>query len=113
MPNAWDIGSARILASLGFEALATTSGGHAATIARLTAYQEAGADVLFAPGVIRADDLRTVLEAITRPLNVLALGGAPPAPELAVLGVSRISVGSAFAFAALGTLVEAARELRE
>lgn len=227
MPNAWDVGAARILASLGFEALATTSSGHAATlgrldgsvtreealthaaelvqatdlpvsadlengfadapaevaetvrrareaglagcsiedftgneadpiydldlaservaaaaeaahegpvpllltarcenhlhgrddlddtITRLTAYQEAGADVLFAPYVTQPEAVRRVLEAIDRPLNVLVRANAPLVSELAALGVSRISVGGAFAFAAFGELVEAARELRE
>ena len=70
------------------------------TIARLLRYQEAGADVLFAPGVVAPDDLRRVLAAVDRPVNVLALPGAPPVSELAALGVARISVGSAFAFAA-------------
>jgi 2-methylisocitrate lyase-like PEP mutase family enzyme len=224
MPNAWDLGSAGVLASLGFQALATTSSGHAATlgrvdggvtrdealahaaelsrgsevpvsadlencfaddpdgvaetialarsaglagcsvedysgdsiyelglarervlaaaetahsgpvrliltaraenlirgrddladtIARLQAYQEAGADVLFAPGLATAEDIRHVVESVDRPVSVLAVAGAPSVPELAQLGVARVSVGGAFAFAALGTLVESARELRE
>ena len=83
------------------------------TIARLRAYQEAGADVLYAPGLTAAADIRRVVESIERPLNVLALTGAPPVAELARLGVSRISVGGGFAFAALAALVEAANELRE
>ena len=225
MPNPWDAGSARLLASLGFEALATTSSGHAATrgrldyhvtreetlanaaaiveatglpvsadlenlfsedadgvaetislaiatglagcsiedfsgdehdpiyqrpeaaervaaaaeaahsgplvltaraenhlhgradladtIARLEAYQEAGADVLYAPGLTNAEDIRRVVESVDRPVNVLALAGAPPVEELARIGVSRISVGGAFAFVALGALAEAASELRD
>lgn len=226
MPNAWDLGSAAILASLGFQALATTSSGHAATlgrldgsvtreevlahaaalseatdlpvsadlengyadepegvadtiekarrtglagcsvedydphkdaiyelglarervvaaaeiahsgpvrlvltgraenyirgredladtIARLQAYQEAGADVLYAPGLIRAQDIRNVVESVDRPVNVLARPGAPSTTELAALGVARVSVGGAFAFAALGALCEAATELRD
>lgn len=227
LANAWDVGSARILASLGFDALATTSGGHAATlgrldgsvtrdealehaeqlvaatelpvsadlengfaespqgvrdtirgarqaglagcsiedfsgdeadpiydfdlaveriaaaaseahdgpsqlvltarcenhihgrrdlgdtIKRLRAYEEAGADVLFAPGLTSREDVGAVLTATNRPLNVLARAGPPPVSELAELGVSRISVGAAFAFAALGALVEAAEELRD
>jgi 2-methylisocitrate lyase-like PEP mutase family enzyme len=225
MPNAWDLGSAAILASLGFEALATTSSGHAATlgrldggvtrdealahaatlsrgtdlpvsadlengfaddpegvadtiekalqtglagcsvedysgrsesiyelglarervvaaaevahsgpvrlvltaraenhirgrddlsdtIARLQAYQEAGADVLFAPGIKRAEDIRHVVESLDRPVSVLAVPGAPSTAELAGLGVARVSVGGAFAFVALGALFEAATELR-
>ena len=227
LPNAWDAGSARVLASLGFEALATTSSGHAATlgltdgsvtrdealahaaalvaatelpvsadlengfahrpadvaetialardaglagcsiedfsgdpgdpiyalefaaeriaaaagaahdgpvrlvltaraenylhgrpdlddtIARLRAYQEAGADVLYAPGVTSTEEIRTLVTSVDRPVNVLVRPAAPPVPQLAELGVSRVSVGGAFAFAALGALVEAARELRE
>ncbi|HEY2650394.1 MAG TPA: isocitrate lyase/phosphoenolpyruvate mutase family protein [Solirubrobacteraceae bacterium] len=227
LPNAWDIGSARLLASLGFEAIATTSSGHAATlglldgsvtreqalehaaqlvaatelpvsadlengfgddpgevartvelareaglagcsiedfsgdrdrpiydidlaveriraavqaahagpvrlvltaraenhlhgrddladtIARLQAYQQAGADVLYAPGIARSEDIRDVVAAVERPVNVLARPSAPPVAELAALGVSRISVGGAFAFAALGALAEAAREFRQ
>jgi 2-methylisocitrate lyase-like PEP mutase family enzyme len=220
MPNAWDAGSAKLLASLGFEALATTSSGHAATlgrldyavsqedalagaksiveavavpvsadlencfedvaetvrlaieaglagcsiedysgdsenpiyeleqatervaaaadtasaslvltarcenylhgrpdlddtIARLRAYGDAGADVVYAPGLRSAEDVRRIVEAVERPVNVLALPGVPALAELAELGVSRVSVGGAFAFAALGALVEAATELRD
>ena len=227
MPNAWDLGSAAVLASLGFEALATTSSGHAATlgrldgavtrdealdhasalargtdlpvsadlengfaddpagvaettrlavqaglagcsvedysggedariydlglarervaaavevahagpvklvltaraenhirrrddltdtIARLQAYQEAGADVLFAPGLTSPDDIRRVVESVDRPVNVLAVRGAPTVAELASLGVARISVGGAFAFAALAALCDGAEELRD
>ena len=83
------------------------------TIARLQAYQEAGADVLYAPGLTSLDDIRRVVSAVDRPVNVLALPGGPAVPELAEAGVRRVSVGSAFAFAALGALVEAGRELRE
>jgi 2-methylisocitrate lyase-like PEP mutase family enzyme len=83
------------------------------TIARLQAYQDAGADVLFAPGVTRAEDIRDLVASVDRPVNVLALPGTPPVAELAALGVRRISVGGAFAFAALGAAAEAARELRD
>ena len=227
LPNAWDAGSARVLASLGFEALATTSSGHAATlgltdgsvtreealahaaqlvastelpvsadlengfahgpaevaetvglareaglagcsiedasgdagapiyepdlaaervaaaaraahegsvrlvltaraenylhgrkdladtIARLQAYQEGGADVLYAPGLTSDEEISELVRSVDRPVNVLVRPAAPSVPELAELGVSRISVGGAFAFAAFGTLVDAARELRE
>ncbi len=81
------------------------------TIARLQAYQQAGADVLFAPGVSAPDDLRRLVSSVERPVNVLALPGGPSVGELAEIGVARISVGGAFAFAALGAVVEAAREL--
>jgi 2-methylisocitrate lyase-like PEP mutase family enzyme len=83
------------------------------TIARLRAYQEAGADVLFAPGLRSADEIGRVVAAVDLPVSVLVLPGAPAVPELAELGVARLSVGGAFAFAALGEVVEAATELRD
>lgn len=83
------------------------------TIMRLQRYQEAGADVLYAPGLTSAEDIRAVVSSVDRPVNVLALPGAPAVAELADLGVARISVGGAFAFAALGALAEAGRELIE
>jgi 2-methylisocitrate lyase-like PEP mutase family enzyme len=83
------------------------------TIARLQAYQEAGADVLYAPGLTQLADIRQVVTSLDRPVNVLALPSGPAVPELAGAGVRRVSVGGAFAFAALGAVVEAARELRE
>jgi 2-methylisocitrate lyase-like PEP mutase family enzyme len=81
------------------------------TIARLQTYQEAGADVLFAPGLVGVDDVRSVVASVDRPVSVLALPGSPPVAELGEAGVARISVGGAFAFAALGAVVEAGREL--
>jgi 2-methylisocitrate lyase-like PEP mutase family enzyme len=83
------------------------------TIARLQAYEQAGADVLYAPGLIEIADIRKVVESVELPVNVLVRPGAPPVAELAAAGVKRISVGGAFAFAALGALVEAAEELRD
>jgi len=83
------------------------------TIARLQSYSQAGADVLFAPGVTKLDELRELIAAVDRPVNVLAMPGAPPVADLAAVGVKRISVGGAFAFAALGAVAEAARELRD
>jgi 2-methylisocitrate lyase-like PEP mutase family enzyme len=83
------------------------------TIARLQAYQEAGADVLYAPGPTHADDIAAIVSSVDRPVNVLVRAGSPPVAELAALGVARISVGGAFAFAAVEALVAAARELRE
>jgi 2-methylisocitrate lyase-like PEP mutase family enzyme len=83
------------------------------TIARLQAYQEAGADVLYAPGLSSARDITDVISAVDRPLNVLARPGLPPVAELAALGVSRVSVGGAFAFAGIAEVVAAARELRD
>jgi 2-methylisocitrate lyase-like PEP mutase family enzyme len=83
------------------------------TITRLQAYQAAGADVLYAPGLTSLADIRQLVAAVDRPVNVLAVAGAPSVGELAEAGVSRVSVGGAFAFAALGALVDAATELRD
>ncbi len=227
IPNPWDIGSARLLASLGFEALATTSGGHAAslgrldgevtrdeaiehahaiayatplpvsadlengfgdapsavektvslasaaglagcsiedyggeadpaiydlglavdriraavdtsrrdadplvltaraenyirgrpeladTIARLQAFQEAGADVLYAPGLSDLEEIKTLVTAVDRPVNVLILPGGPKVSELFDAGATRISVGSALSLTAHAAVVEAVRELRD
>jgi 2-methylisocitrate lyase-like PEP mutase family enzyme len=80
------------------------------TVARLAAYRDAGADVLYAPGIITPDQIERVV-AVGLPVNVLALPGTPTVTELAALGVARVSVGSLFAWAAYGALVDAAREL--
>jgi 2-methylisocitrate lyase-like PEP mutase family enzyme len=81
------------------------------TVARLQAFQEAGADVLYAPGLRSIDDIRSLVQSVDRPVNVLALPGAPNVAELGAAGVRRVSVGGGFAFAALGALVAAGREL--
>ncbi|MBA2555905.1 MAG: isocitrate lyase/phosphoenolpyruvate mutase family protein [Chloroflexi bacterium] len=222
MPNPWDIGSAQLLASLGFEALATTSSGHAAalgrtdqsvtrdelvahvealvaavevplnvdaercfaddpagvadtveriaqtgaagcsiedydphrasidplevavervaaaaevarnhgvvltaraenhlygiddlddTIRRLCAYRDAGAEVVYAPGLVRSEEIRRLVERVRVPVNVLALRDGPSITELASLGVRRVSTGGGLARAAYGALIAAAREL--
>lgn len=80
------------------------------TIARLQSYQEAGADVLYAPGLKTIADIHTVVTAVDRPVNVLAMAGCPSVAELAEVGVARISVGGAFAFAGLGAVAAAAEE---
>lgn len=222
MPNAWDIGSARILVSLGFQAIATTSSGHAAalgrmdqhvtldelvhhaealvstvdvpvsidaercfadrpdqvagtverlaqtgaaglsiedydpgsgidptivaadrvaaaagiaratgmvltaraenhlygvgdlddTITRLIAYRDAGADVVYAPGLVDVDDISRVVREAGAPVNVLAHPRGPSVPQLAAVGVRRVSTGGSLAFAAYGALATAAKELR-
>jgi 2-methylisocitrate lyase-like PEP mutase family enzyme len=81
------------------------------TIARLQAYQQAGADVLYAPALDQPEDLRELLAAVELPVNVLARAATPPVAELSQLGVKRISVGGGFAFAAYSAAVDAAREL--
>ncbi len=219
MPNPWDIGTARLLESLGFRALATTSGGHAASlgrldgqvtpdealahagalaaavsvpvsadledgfgptpggvadtaraaataglagfsiedwsgeqmydvahaaervtaaseaapglvltaraenyfrqrdpdlaevIARLQAYQEAGADVLYAPGLTDLADIGRLVAEVDRPVNVLAVPGLRSVDDLAAAGVARVSVGGAFCYLAVGALARAGAEL--
>jgi 2-methylisocitrate lyase-like PEP mutase family enzyme len=217
LPNPWDIGSARLLAHLGFEALATTSGGYACsmgqrdytlasatdlplsadlengfadapeiaaetislagaagavggsiedatgraeqpiyehalaaervraaaesahalrfpfiltaraenylngrsdlgdTIKRLQAYQEAGADVLYAPGVTSRHDIAALVSSVDRPVNVLMglKGVSLSLADLSAIGVKRISVGSALARAAYSAFLRASREMRE
>lgn len=83
------------------------------TIARLQSFQEAGADVLFAPGVRELSEIRELIASVDLPVNVLVLPGMPSVSELAEAGVSRISVGGAFAFAAYGAAASAGRELLE
>lgn len=80
------------------------------TIARLQAFQAAGADVLYAPGLTDIDDIRRVVAAVDLPVNVLALPGGPTVSQLAAAGVKRVSVGGAFGYVALGAAAAAARE---
>ncbi|AZL72665.1 isocitrate lyase/PEP mutase family protein [Pseudomonas oryziphila] len=86
------------------------------TIRRLQAYADAGADVLYAPGLRSVDEIRVVVQAVApKPVNVLM--GMPGVPlgvnQLQDLGVKRISVGSSLARAALGAFQRAALEIRE
>src|SRR3984893_14696990 len=83
------------------------------TIRRLQAFEAVGADALYAPGLTRAEDIKTVCAAVSKPVNVLmGLKSASfSVTELAALGVRRISVGSALSRAALGGFVRAAREI--
>jgi len=85
------------------------------TIARLQAYQEAGADVLYAPGLTSKDDIAAVVRSVDRPVNALmGLQGVQLSlAELSAIGVKRVSVGSALCRAALGAFLRAAREMRE
>jgi len=224
MPNAWDIGSARLLASTGFQAIATTSSGHAAslgkgdmqvtrdellrhvealassvgiplsvdaercfaddpdgvaetvdliaaagaagcsiedfdpatdsidaievatervaaasdaarehglvltaraenhlhgvddledTIERLIAYRAAGAECVYAPGLVDRGQIERVIKAVEAPVNVLAMRAGPSVAQLAALGVRRVSTGGALARVAYGALLAAARELHD
>lgn len=82
------------------------------TIGRLTAYAEAGADCLYAPGIRTTDEIRAVVAAVApKPVNVLANSEAASVASLAALGVRRISVGGALARAAWTGFLEAAREI--
>lgn len=85
------------------------------TIKRLQAYQQAGADVLYAPGLTAKDDIAAVVRSVDRPVNVImGLQGVQLSlATLSALGVKRISVGSALSRAALGAFLRAAREMRE
>jgi 2-methylisocitrate lyase-like PEP mutase family enzyme len=85
------------------------------TITRLQAYQDAGADVLYAPGITRREDIATLVASVDRPVNALmGLQGAPlDLAGLTRIGVRRVSVGSALSRAALGAFLRAAQEMRE
>jgi len=85
------------------------------TIARLQAYQDAGADVLYAPGLSDPEDIATVVRSVDRPVNVVMglAGSALDLSTLSALGVRRVSVGSALARAAFGAIIRAAREMRD
>jgi 2-methylisocitrate lyase-like PEP mutase family enzyme len=85
------------------------------TIKRLQAYQEAGADVLYAPGLTSKEDIAALVSSVDRPVNVvMGLQGVQlNLAELSAIGVKRISVGSALSRAALGAFLRAAREMQE
>jgi 2-methylisocitrate lyase-like PEP mutase family enzyme len=85
------------------------------TIRRLQAFGEAGADVLYAPGLPNLEAIQKLCAAVSKPVNVLmGLKGATYSVEqLAATGAKRISVGGSFARAALGALVRAALEVKE
>ena len=83
------------------------------TIARLIAYRDAGADVVYAPGLADLDSISTVVEEVGIPVNVLALPNGPSVAELGAAGVRRVSTGGALAKAAYGALLAGAEELRD
>jgi 2-methylisocitrate lyase-like PEP mutase family enzyme len=85
------------------------------TIRRLQAYQEAGADVLYAPCITTREEITAIVRSVDRPVNFL-MGTQPERftlDELSEMGVRRVSVGSALATTALGAFLRAAREMRE
>ena len=85
------------------------------TIKRLQAYQEAGADVLYAPGLTSKEDIVAVVSSVDCPVNVLmGMSGVPwSLAELSEMGVKRVSIGSALTRAAFGAFLRAAQEMRE
>jgi 2-methylisocitrate lyase-like PEP mutase family enzyme len=85
------------------------------TVRRLQAFEKAGADVLYAPGLTKPEEIRAVCSAVRKPVNVVMglKSAALSVADLSALGVKRVSVGSALARAALSGFVDAAREIRE
>jgi 2-methylisocitrate lyase-like PEP mutase family enzyme len=83
------------------------------TIARLVAYRDAGADVVYAPGLADLESISRVVAEVGLPVNVLALPHGPSVSELASVGVRRVSTGGALARAAYGALLAGAQELRD
>jgi 2-methylisocitrate lyase-like PEP mutase family enzyme len=81
------------------------------TIARLQAYERAGADVLYAPGLRNGDQVRAVCSALSKPVNVLAHRGLSMA-EVVEAGAQRVSVGGALTWVAVAAMVDAAERLR-
>jgi 2-methylisocitrate lyase-like PEP mutase family enzyme len=82
------------------------------TIARLQAYEHAGADVLYAPGLRSGEEIRAIAEAVSSPLNVLAHKGLSM-QEIAEAGGTRVSVGGALAWVAIRAMADAAQEIRD
>lgn len=82
------------------------------TIARLQAYEEAGADVLYAPGLSTAGEIRAVCSAVSKPVNVLGLPGLSLA-QIFDAGAQRVSVGGGLAWVALDAMVQAATTVRD
>lgn len=82
------------------------------TIARLQAFENAGADVLYAPGLRTAEEIRAVCRAVSRPVNVLALPGLSLA-EIVDAGARRVSVGGGFTWVAVSAMAAAATEIRD
>jgi 2-methylisocitrate lyase-like PEP mutase family enzyme len=82
------------------------------TIARLRAFEEAGADVLYAPGLGDAEEIRAVCDAVGRPVNVLARPGLSMA-EMVAAGAQRVSLGGSLAWAAVEAMADAAERIRD
>lgn len=111
LPNAWDAASALLFQAAGFPAVEAADRLDR-TLDRLRAYVAAGADGVFVPGLREPADLTAVVQGVEAPLNVVALPGLPPVPELGKLGVARLSVGSGAMRAVYGKLRKLAAELQ-
>ncbi|PWT82118.1 MAG: 2-methylisocitrate lyase [Acidobacteria bacterium] len=85
------------------------------TIRRLKAFEAAGADALYAPGITKSEDIRTICLAVSKPVNVVVglKNASLSVAELSALGVRRISLGSALSRVALGGMLRAAREIQQ
>jgi len=83
------------------------------TIERLIAYRAAGAECVYAPGLVDRHQIERLVQAVEAPVNVLAMRAGPSVPQLAVLGVRRVSTGGALARVAYGAMLAAARELHD
>jgi 2-methylisocitrate lyase-like PEP mutase family enzyme len=81
------------------------------TLARLQAYEHAGADVLYAPGLRTGEEIRAVCDALSKPVNVLALPGMSM-HEIVGAGAQRVSVGGGLAWTAIGAMAAAVEEIR-
>ena len=81
------------------------------TIKRLQAYEEAGADVLYSPGVRKLEDIRTVCDAVSKPVNVYSMG--LQASEVFEAGAQRISTAGGFTWTAANAMIEAAERIRD
>jgi 2-methylisocitrate lyase-like PEP mutase family enzyme len=82
------------------------------TIGRLQAYEQAGADVLYAPGLRTVDDMRAVCQAVTKPVNVIAVPGLSFA-DIAGAGAQRVSVGGSLTWVAAKAMADAATAIRD
>ena len=83
------------------------------TVERLRAYKQAGADCLFIPGVRDEETIRSLVQALQFPINILAGPGTPPIARLEELGVARVSLGSGPMRATLGLMRAIAEEVRD
>jgi 2-methylisocitrate lyase-like PEP mutase family enzyme len=83
------------------------------TLARLQAYERAGADVLYAPGLKTTDEIRAVCAAVSRPVNVLGHAGFASTAEIFAAGAQRVSVGGALTWVAVAAASQAAERLRD